>query len=239
MDPLNYWRGADTEDRQGITEIKHLTGYLAFWDELRRRHPDLLIDSCASGGRRNDLETMRRAVPLLASDYRFEPVGTQEHNYGISSWIPFHGTGVYPASPYVMRSHFRPCYAYGGMNQNPKFDYQICIRMAKEWRQIADNLLGDYYPLTGYSLAQNVWMAWQYDRPEAGEGVVQVFRRAGSPYESARFKLRGLEPTATYQLHNFDVEGDKTIAGRQLIELGLLVTLKDSPSSAVIHYKRL
>jgi alpha-galactosidase len=239
LDPLNYWRGADTEDRQGITEIKHLTGYLAFWDELCRRHPDLLIDSCASGGRRNDLETMRRAVPLLVSDYRFEPVGTQGHNYGISSWIPFHGTGVLPSTPYVMRSHFRPCYAYGGMNQDPKFDYQTCIRMAKEWRQIADNLLGDYYPLTGYSLAQDIWMAWQYDRPEAGQGVVQAFRHAGSPYEAARFKLRGLDPAANYQLHNFDVEGDTTSTGRQLMELGLLVTLKDTPSSAVIRYRRL
>lgn len=28
----------------------------------------MLIDSCASGGRRNDLETLRRAVPLLRSD---------------------------------------------------------------------------------------------------------------------------------------------------------------------------
>lgn len=37
-----------------------MQGYLAYWDELRRTNPDLFIDSCASGGRRNDLETMRR-----------------------------------------------------------------------------------------------------------------------------------------------------------------------------------
>jgi len=66
IDPLGYWRGADAPDRQGISEIRHVTGYLAYWDELRRRHPNMLIDSCASGGRRNDLETMRRAVPLCA-----------------------------------------------------------------------------------------------------------------------------------------------------------------------------
>jgi alpha-galactosidase len=49
MDPLGAWRGNDAPDRQGITEIKHVTGYLAYWDELRRRHPNMLIDSCASG----------------------------------------------------------------------------------------------------------------------------------------------------------------------------------------------
>ena len=66
MDPLALWRGNDAEDRQGITEIHHVEGYLAYWDELLRRHPDMFIDSCASGGRRNDLETMRRAIPLVA-----------------------------------------------------------------------------------------------------------------------------------------------------------------------------
>jgi alpha-galactosidase len=56
MDPLRAWRRNDAADRQGITEIKHVTGYLAYRDELRRRHPNMLIDSCASGGGRNDLE---------------------------------------------------------------------------------------------------------------------------------------------------------------------------------------
>ena len=69
MDPLGHWRGNDAPDRQGITEIRHVEGLLAYWDELHRRHPDMLIDTCASGGRRIDLETLRRAVPLWRSDY--------------------------------------------------------------------------------------------------------------------------------------------------------------------------
>ena len=88
MDPLEYWHAADALDRQGITEVRHVEGYLAYWDELRRRHPDLLIDSCASGGRRNDLETMRRSVPLWRTDWRCEPIGTQGCGYGIALWIP-------------------------------------------------------------------------------------------------------------------------------------------------------
>ena len=64
MDPLYFWQANDSEDRQGITEIKHVTGYLAYWDELRRRHPNMLIDSCASGGRRNDLEDVAPRSPL-------------------------------------------------------------------------------------------------------------------------------------------------------------------------------
>ena len=51
IDPLPFWRAADAEDRQGITEIRHVEGYFAYWDELLRRHPGMFIDSCASGGR--------------------------------------------------------------------------------------------------------------------------------------------------------------------------------------------
>ncbi len=94
MDPLDRWRAADGPDRKGITEIRHVTGYLAYWDELLRRHPGMLIDSCASGGRRNDIETMRRAVPLWRSDYAYEAIGHQCMMYGLSLWLPFHGTGT-------------------------------------------------------------------------------------------------------------------------------------------------
>ena len=45
MDPLGFWRGNDDHNRLGITENLHVQGYLAYWDELRRRHPHLIIDS--------------------------------------------------------------------------------------------------------------------------------------------------------------------------------------------------
>jgi alpha-galactosidase len=41
IDPLGYWRNNDAPDRQGITENLHVQGYLAYWDELRRRQPCL------------------------------------------------------------------------------------------------------------------------------------------------------------------------------------------------------
>ncbi|MHB0998367.1 MAG: NPCBM/NEW2 domain-containing protein, partial [Armatimonadota bacterium] len=104
IDPLQYWMQNDTEDRQGITEIKYVTGYLAYWDSLLRKRKGMLIDSCASGGRRNDLETLRRAVPLLRSDYTFEPVGEQCHTYGVSFWMPFNGTGFLTIDEYLIRS---------------------------------------------------------------------------------------------------------------------------------------
>lgn len=68
VDPATAWTANDTENRIGITENKYCQGYLAFWDGLRERFPNLIIDSCASGGGRNDLESMRRAIPLHITD---------------------------------------------------------------------------------------------------------------------------------------------------------------------------
>ena len=50
MDPRAWWKAADTPDRQGMAEIRHIEGLYAFWDGLLQRHPGLMIDNCASGG---------------------------------------------------------------------------------------------------------------------------------------------------------------------------------------------
>ena len=235
MDPLSNWRGHDAPDRQGMTENRHVQGYLAFWDELRRRHPDMLIDSCASGGRRNDLETLRRAVPLLRSD--FQPAekyeGQQGQTYGLSSWIPYYGSGVLASDKYALRSFYMPCFgvAWNQDKTKAKAGYDEC-------RRIAPLMLGDFYPLTDYSLKLDQWIAWQFHRPEQGDGVVQAFRRAGCADASQTFQLSGLDPAAQYELTNFDVDGKIRMSGRDLRKKGLAVEIKDKPSAAVITYSR-
>ena len=85
MDPLPLWQSGDAPNQRGMTENGHVAGYMAFWDELQRRNPNMLIDSCASGGRRNDMESVRRSIPLLRSDYRLESIGNQGMTYGLAS----------------------------------------------------------------------------------------------------------------------------------------------------------
>lgn len=238
IDPLQFWRENDAADRQGMTEMGYVTGYLAYWDELRKRHPNMLIDSCASGGHRNDLETMRRSLPLLRSDYIFEPIGQQGHTYGLSPWIPWFGTGTIGTKPYeitsTMCSGMIACWDL----RDKGLDYALLRRMIEQWRTIAPNFVGDFYPLTPYSLATDVWIAWQYDRPEVGEGIVQAFRRSDSVYETARFKLQGLDPNATYQAKDLNTGHSEETSGKELMEKGLAVTLTDQPGAAVLTYKR-
>jgi len=238
MDPLEYWRQNDAPHRRGITEIGHVTGLLAFWDELRRRHPDLLIDTCASGGRRNDLEILRRAVPLVRSDYIFEPTSQQCHTYGIASWIPYYGTGVIATEEYAFRSIMCPNMIACWDVRRRDLDYALLRRLVGEWRGVADHYSGDYYPLTSYSLENDVWMAWQFDRPDLGTGMVQAFRRSESPYESARFFLRGLGPESRYHLTTLNRANEREMASRELMDRGLVVTIPERPGSTVITYRR-
>jgi alpha-galactosidase len=238
--PLPPWRKNDAADRQGVTENLYVQGHLKFWDELRRRNPGLRIDSCASGGRRNDLETMRRAVPLLRSDFQWPTMkdvveGNQCHTYGLSFWLPYQGTGTYFYDPYSFRSFYLPSFGMGNLTtENTHSQKQAYDECGK----IAPYLMGDYFPLTPYSREHDQWIAWQFHRHELDGGAVQAFRRKANQTASMTFRLHGLDPAAQYEATNFDIEGSRTASGKDLMESGLKVEIKDAPGSAVIVYKR-
>ncbi|MCC7376004.1 MAG: alpha-galactosidase [Verrucomicrobiales bacterium] len=250
IDPLNFWRASDSPDRQGITEIRYVTGYLAYWDALRRRHPDLIIDSCASGGRRNDLETVRRSVPLLRDDHLFEPIGQQAHTYGIAFWLPYHGTGtlVGPSKIFnlpagkvdvnMFRSHMAPSVNACWDVRRDDLDYDTLRRLTAQLLKVQPYFLGDYYPLTAYSRAKDTWVAWQFDRPDLGSGVVQAFRHDEATAETARYRLQGLEARSTYQVTDLDQEGTRTMTGQELMDQGVSITLSQRPSAAVLVYSK-
>ncbi|HEY3284319.1 MAG TPA: alpha-galactosidase [Armatimonadota bacterium] len=251
MDPLDLWRKNDAPDRQGITENKHVVGYLAYWDELRRRHPKMLIDSCASGGRRNDLETMRRAVPLWRSDYAYEPLGHQGMTYGLSMWLPYHGTGtvastkasyygggISPVEPYAFWSNAAPSLGCGVDIREKGLDYATLRKLYSEWRKTSPLYYGDYYPLTPCSYAEDAWMAWQFNRPEKGDGMVQAFCHANCAGDTLTVTLRDLDPEAAYTVQQVDGTPVVRAAGRLLMETGLAVRIPDKPGAAVLTYRR-
>jgi alpha-galactosidase len=95
MDPLAYWQKADAADRVGITEIRYVEGLYRIWDELHRRYPALMMEGCASGGRRIDLESLSRCHTYWKSDLYGEIVANQGHTYGASLFLP----GVYLNTP--------------------------------------------------------------------------------------------------------------------------------------------
>jgi len=108
IEPESFWRLEDPAERQGITEIRYIEGLYSMMDELQRRHPGLIIDLCASGGRRIDIEVLRRGLPLWHSDLQCfgpHPEAEQLQNGGLFRWLPLHGCGSFGYEPsYAFRS---------------------------------------------------------------------------------------------------------------------------------------
>ena len=110
--------------------------------------------------------------------------------------------------------------------------------MLAEFRKVQPYLLSDYYPLTPYSLDKHDWIAWQFDDPEQGGGMVQAFRRDACTEESLTLKLGGLDADSTYAVENLDTDKTEKLTGRELTEQGLHVTIADHPGSALFVYRK-
>ncbi|MFO0928623.1 MAG: alpha-galactosidase [Gemmataceae bacterium] len=242
MDPLDFWRKNDAPDRQGMTENLHVQGYLAYWDALRQRHPNLIIDSCASGGRRNDLETMRRAIALHPTDYNYADLtAKQAFHYSLFQWLPSFGSNTVPidtVDAYAYRSGHAANVVLGYDLRRKDLDYALLRTLADEWRRIVPCYEGDYYPLTAYNRDTAAWLAWQFHRPEQGDGVVEAFRRPGCAAAACTFRLHGLDPAARYDVTASDSEKAQRIIGKTLLEEGLRVEVRSRPGAAVVRYQK-
>jgi alpha-galactosidase len=241
FDPQPYWEKNDKPDRIGISEIRHIEGLYAYWDSLLVRFPKLLIDNCASGGRRLDLETTTRSAPLWRTDYQYgEPNGYQCHTYGLSFYLPIHGTSVYKTENYTFRSGLGATMVMNwevtGRNSEPIPAIQKCIA---DYKSLRPYFYGDYYPLTGtQNMTQdNVWLAYQLNRPDKGDGIVIGFRRKDCMVESIDVKLRGLDPASNYELQDVD-SGKKIVKTGTEIMHGYVLLLSDKPGSLLIKYRK-
>jgi alpha-galactosidase len=116
------------------------------------------------------------------------------------------------------------------------FPFDWARRTLLQYLDFRKYFYGDYYPLTAYTQAADTWMAYELDRQDLGQGMVVVLKRPASTSEGARFKLRGLDPQAVYQVEWLD-PGEHTIGrGAELMEAGIAVTLRRNPDSALIRY---
>jgi alpha-galactosidase len=247
LDPLPYWQAADAPDRQGMTEIRYIEGLYAFWDQLLERHPSLIIDNCASGGRRIDLETIGRATPFWRTDGPRDAIAHQCHSYGLMAWVPLSATSQDRAGDdYEFRSSMGSslCLNWWVSGDVPaekipaNFSFAWARKTLTQYLELRKFYYGDYYPLTRYSQARDVWMVYQLDRPDLGKGLVVALRRPLSPYDSGRFPLHGLEERAVYKITNLDTGAQLTHPGQELLRQGLAVRLESQPDSALLLYER-
>ena len=238
IDP--YWLTFDEPGRIGMKEIRHIEGLYAFWDYLIERFPNIMIDNCASGGRRIDLETTSRSIPLWRTDYNYGEVnGYQCHTYGLNFFLPLHGTGTYGTGSYSLRSSMSSATGLNWESTTQRVTIAEMQHALKEIMSLRPYYLEDYYPLTGLQdhTPDTVWLAYQLNRPSDDTGIVMAFRRKDNQQPEIEVKLRGLLPDATYEVTNVDSGEVVTIVGAELMQ-SLKLKLDKPYSSLLLKYTK-
>ena len=221
-----YWDAGDVAEgpeRVGVTEMKYIAGLYRFWDTLRARHPDLLIDNCASGGRRIDIELNSRSHVYCVSDFfidrRHEDqvIASQNATFNLLDIQPFLASKSATAEPgddYAFFSAMRASvdfsptfYGYdhakrGGIPEKQMAWFRKMFGVANRMRPY---YLGDFYPQTEPTgLDRDVWCAYQMHRPDLDSGFVLAFRRNECPSDTLVPALGGLKDDVAYALTSWD-----------------------------------
>ncbi len=219
---IPYWRAADSDERQGICEAKFVAGLYDFWDELRRLFPDMMIDNCASGGRRIDFETASRSVCMFRSDIIgrpfFDSSATQlSQLHYLAQWVPLFGGCVafkdgesYQALACVSPGIAFGC-GYAPSNQDAAWEKSITDCM----KRMQDCMMDDFYPLTHSPEAFDRWIAYQCHNPETDSGFFAAFRLPEAE-DSVELNLQGISPRATYTIENALTGEIREIKGSEL-----------------------
>ncbi len=236
--PLKYWEKADAEyydGRRGVCENHYVTNLYRFLDYLCENIDGLIIDNCASGGKRLDLEMTYRSIAFWRSDYNcsyhsdlFE--ATQSHTYGISFWLPITGSALYMEDEYASRSDIMPLMLMDFYShQNSEFSFN------KEPREL---MTGNYYPLDFGSFDKNKMMAMQFSSADFLSGTALVYKRENVNQKEYFVKFNGLSENVTYNVTNVD-EAEKmyTLTGKELMEEGLRLVLPEGRKAIILMYK--
>jgi alpha-galactosidase len=88
MDPAGIWEANDIPERKGATELRYIENLYRHYDRILQKHPDIAIENCASGGRRIDLETLRRSHTNWISDHTQSETIVRYHIHGAGKWLP-------------------------------------------------------------------------------------------------------------------------------------------------------
>ena len=257
MNTLPLWQANDAPDRQGITEAKYIAGLYAFWDTLRERFPHLIIENCASGGRRLDFEAVSRSHSYCRTDYAIghrngplQILDVQNVTLNTLAYQPFQGSETTPAlffddygffSSVCAGSVFTPSDWNAGIVKND-FTLEQTAWFKKVFTaadRVRPFFEGDFYPLTDLRAAnsqgERAWCAYQMHRPDLDAGFVLCFRRLDAPSHLFSAPLGGIDPAARYMVETYDAATEQ-VDGRALANF--TADLKSPRSFKLVFYTR-
>ena len=233
------WSAALPADRQGEVFHRYILGVYDLYDRLNTAFPEVLFESCASGGGRFDPGLLYYAPQGWASDDT-DAAERLKIQYDTSYCYPISSIGAHvSASPnhQIMRS--TPLYTRANVACFGTFGYEMDLNrltaeeqeevkrqtaFMKKYRSVLQ--FGSFYRLESpFEGNVTAWMSVSGDRKTAVVGWYRTLNGINMGY--TRVKLRGLEPDSVYR-----VSADGVLRGEyygdELMNVGLVTSDADS-----------
>lgn len=181
----------------------------ALLDRVRAAHPDVEIETCASGGGRVDYEILRRCARYWASDNN-DAIERLRINSGWFDFLPLGATGNHvgpspnPITGRCLPMDFRAKVAIFGhmgveadpasMSASDRASLAAHITLYKKWRDVV-------HRGSVARIAQNVPGAFGYLALWGARGLALVAQtKFPDHYASAPVQMHGLDPAASYRI---------------------------------------
>ena len=221
-----------SSDRQGEVFHRYILGVYDLYERLTNEFPEVLFESCASGGGRFDPGMLYYAPQGWTSDDS-DAIERLKIQYGTSMCYPLSSMGSHVSvvpNHQVFRNtplHTRANVAYFGtfgyeLDLNKLTEEEIKevkeqITFMKEYREVLQ--FGTFYRLKSpFEGNETVWMVTNEDRTLAIVGYYRVLNGVNQPY--SRVRLQGLNPDMIYE----NVWNHTENYGDELMNYGLITS---------------
>lgn len=217
-------------DQQGEVFHRYVLGVYRLYEKLITKYPNILFESCSSGGGRFDPGMLHYAPQAWASDDS-DAIERLKIQYGTSMLYPLSSIGAHVSivpnhqtnriTPIKTRGNVAFFGAFGyelDLNELSEGDLRIVkeqIAFYKKYRTIIHN--GTFYRLLSPfdDDNQTAWMVVSHDKKTAIVAHYKTLNEVNAPYR--RLKLKGLDNDGLY-----NVGQNSLRSGMELMRAGLV-----------------
>lgn len=229
--------------QQGRVMHEYILGVYDLYERLIQKYPDILFESCASGGGRFDAGMLYYAPQAWTSD-NSDAVERLKIQYGTSyvyppscmgahvSAVPNHQ--VFRNTPFNTRANTAFYGAFGyeldlsKLTEDELEQVRQQVTFMKKYRSVFQ--YGTFYRLSSpFESNETVWMSVSQDQKTAIVGYYRVLNEVNVGYR--RIRLKGLNPDEQYRI---STDG-RWIEGRELMKAGLVTSDYTSGENGEIY----
>ena len=222
-------------NRQGEIFHRYILGVYELYDRLSREFPQILFESCASGGGRFDPGLLYYAPQCWTSDDS-DALERQKIQYGTSYVYPISSMGAHVSiTPNHQLNRITPLKTRGYVAAFGAFGYELDLaRLTQEEREIVREQIrfvkkyrklihtGTFYRLLSpFEENFTAWMVVSQDRRQAIVAYFKTLNDVNREYR--RLRLKGLDQSLIYHMSE-EGKRQREFYGSELMNIGIITT---------------